>query len=165
MSSKEFNFEPIQKAIEENAQYIDDIVDSIVLAYAKELDDYVSYMRDIIRDVKNPITDAELDDCIITLPTLLYYANSAVETLGIREDIATTYRKTKYNEALSIATGTIPVKAAAAELAVQDETLTQLVYSRASRKLKAKTEMAQELLQSAKKILSRRMNDFTIGGR
>ena len=61
------------------------------------------------------------------------------------------------SEALAEATGTVAEKQAYAKSLIQTQTLTTIVYQRATKQIKAKTETALEILQSCKKVLSRRM--------
>ncbi|HUM45264.1 MAG TPA: hypothetical protein PKI14_20145, partial [Fervidobacterium sp.] len=46
------------------------------------------------------------------------------------------------------------------ELAVQNEQITQIAYQRAYRKVKLRMEAAYELLQSVKKVITRRTQEY-----
>ena len=96
-------------------------------------------------------------DFVLTLPTLLYFVSESQEALGIREDVSKAYEKDKFNETISHTEGTVAVKTALAELETQNEYLAKVVYQRAYKKIKLRVEAAYELLQSVKKVLSRRM--------
>jgi len=150
----------IQLHIEDNSKTINGIVDSIIKSYSKDLDDYVLFIKECLADGQNPPTDAELDDFCLNLSTYIYFAGGMVEQLGIRDDIAKAVYKETYNTARQNQDkGTVADKDSIAELNSQQELLTSICYTRAWRTMKSKVENAQELLQSCKKVLSRRMTE------
>ena len=150
----------LQDRIDTNSRLLDDIVNRLVSEYCKPLDDYVAFIKSVLEDTNNPPTDLELDDFILNLPVLLYFTGEALESLGIREDIAKAIRQELYNKAFDNATGTIADKTAEAELAVQNEQITQITYQRAYRKVKLRMEAGYELLQSIKKVITRRGQEY-----
>ena len=150
----------IQLHIEDNSKTVNDIVDSIIKSYSKDLDDYVLFIKDCLADGQNPPTDEELDDFCLNLSTYIYFAGGMVEQLGIRDDIAKAVYKETYNTARQNEDkGTVADKDSIAELSSQQELLTSICYTRAWKTMKAKVENAQELLQSCKKVLTRRMTE------
>ena len=159
----------IKKQVEDNSKLVDDVVQSILRAYTKDLDSYVLFIKECLKDGQNPPTDAELDDFCLNLSTYIYFAGGLCEQLGIRDDISRAVWKEMYNTRRNeISNGTIDDKNSKAELASQQEQLTNICYSRAYKICKSKVENAQELLQSCKKVLSRRMQEqqlTNIGGR
>ena len=148
--------------IDESSKNLDELVNLIVNKSCSELDDYVRYVKALLDDETKPITNLELDDIVMTLPTLLYFASSNQEIVGLREDIAKMTETEAYNIALQEAEGTVQDKQASAKLQTQNETLTTIVYQRATRQIKARTESALEVLQSCKKVLSRRLVEFEL---
>lgn len=149
-------------SVDSSSNYLDDIVDSLVQSCCQELDDYIIYVKRLLDDVDTPITDGELDDIILTIPTLLYFAGNAQESLGIREDISKMDETSKYNQVLVEAPGTVQAKQAYAKLQTQNETLATMVYQRACKKIKLRCDYACEILQSSKKILSRRVAELEL---
>jgi hypothetical protein len=150
----------IQLHIEDNSKTVNDIVNSIIKSYSADLDDYVLFIKECLADGQNPPTDAELDDFCLNLSTYIYFAGGMVEQLGIRDDIAKAVYKETYNTARQNADkGTVADKDSLAELNSQQELLTSICYTRAWKTMKAKVENAQELLQSCKKVLTRRMTE------
>lgn len=152
----------VQKQIEENGQTIDLIVNRIVSQYCETLDEYMTYIRNCVSDQNNPPTNQELDDFALNLPVLLYFTGEAQEALGIKEDVAKAIKQEIFNEVYDRTTGTIGDKNAAAELASQNEFIAYSAYQRAYKKIKLRMESANEMLQSVKKVLSRRMSEFEI---
>jgi hypothetical protein len=147
--------------VENNSQEIDDIVDSIIKPYCNELDDYVQYILDeLLQDKDNPPTDEELDDVCMYLSTLIYFAGGLCERLGVRDDIAkAVYKEMYHTERSRLNGGTIADKDSLAELASQEQAVISSAYTRSYKTMKAKVENAQEILQSCKKVMSRRMQE------
>ena len=150
----------IKLHIEDNSKIIDNIVESILKPYTQDLDEYVLFIRDCLKDGQNPPNDAELDDFCLNLSTYIYFAGGLCESLGIRDDISkAVWRETYNSKRNSLDKGTIDDKNSLAELASQQEQLTNICYNRAYKICKSKVENAQELLQSCKKVVSRRMQE------
>ena len=153
----------IQENIESNAGALDRIVDEIIAPYCRDLDKYVRFIKDCLKDGENPPTNEELDDFCMNLSTYIYFAGGTCEYLGIRDDIAKAVYKEMYHTArASQSTGTVADKDSLAELASQEEAIVSAAYNRAYRCMKTKVENAQELLQSCKKVLSRRMQEYEL---
>ena len=144
------------------ATQLDDLVTMVVEKSCSELDNYVTYVKALLDDESRPITDIELDDIVMTLPTLLYFASVNQEIVGLREDIAKMHENNAYSDALQEATGTVQEKQSYAKSLIQNEMLTTIVYQRATKQIKAKTDTALEVLQSCKKVLTRRMSELDI---
>lgn len=153
----------LQTEIEENSKLMDEVVDAIVKSFSEDLDKYVKFIRDCLKDGERQLTNEELDDVCMNLSTLIYYTSYKCEQLGIRDDIAkAVYKEIYHSRRSELDKGTVADKNSLAELQSQNEQLTAICYSRAYKILKAKVESAQELLSSAKKILSRRMAEMEL---
>lgn len=155
--------ESVMERVENNSSKIDEIVKSIIHPYVKDLDNYVSFIRDCLRDGENQPTDAELDDFCLNLATLIYFAGGMCEQLGIRDDISRTVWKEVYHSRRSeLDKGTVADKDSLAELYAQQEQLTNICFNRAYKVVKSKVENAQELLSAVKKVSSRRMQEMEL---
>ena len=155
--------EVLQDRINNNSKLINDLTNKLVADYCKQLDDYVRFIQSILQDDKHPPTAQELDDFCLNLPVLLYFAGEAQENLGIKTDVAKAVKQEKYNEVYKeLQKGTISDKTSKAELAVQSEEVTRIIYARAYSIVKNKLEAAYELLSSIKKVISRRMSETTL---
>lgn len=153
----------LQAEIEENSRLMEEVVNSIVEPFSKDLDKYVEYIRICLQDGERQLTNEELDDICMNLSTLIYYASFQCESLGIKDDISKAlYKEIYHSKRAELDKGTVADKNSLAELQAQNEQLTAICYSRAYKTLKAKVESAQELLGSAKKILSRRMSELEL---
>lgn len=150
----------IQNKVEEHSKTINQLVEDTIKPYIKDLDKYVQFIRDCLKDGENPPTDAELDDFVLNLSTLIYWASGACEQLGIRDDISkAVYKEMYHSKRNELNSGTVADKDSIAELESIQEQITNIVYNRAYKTMKAKIENAQELLSSAKKVLSHRMQE------
>lgn len=153
----------IQTKVEDHSSVLSDIVNDIIEPYCKDLDRYVMFIRDCLKDGETPPTNDELDDFCMNLSTLIYFAGGMCEQLGIRDDISKAVYKEVYNDARSsLSEGTIADKDSIAELQAQQEQITSVCYNRAYRIVKTKVEAAQELLASCKKVLTRRCQEFEL---
>ena len=159
----------IQENIESNAGALDSIVNEIIAPYCRDLDKYVGFIKDCLKDGENPPTNEELDDFCMNLSTYIYFAGGTCEYLGIRDDISKAVYKEMYHTArASQSSGTVADKDSLAELASQEEFIVSAAYNRAYKIMKSKVENAQELLASVKKVLSRRIQEAEltrIGGK
>lgn len=150
----------IKLRVEDNSHIVDNIVSDIIKPYISELDRYVGFIKDCLKDGEQPPTDYELEDFLMNLSTDIYFASGMSEQLGIRDDIAKAVYKETYNNVRdNTVGGTIADKNTQAELESQQEQLVSICYTRAYKIVKAKVESAQELLSSCKKVLSRRMSE------
>lgn len=147
--------------VEGNSGTINEVVDSIVADYCKPLDDYMQVIDEILRE-GNEIADYELDDFALNLPSLIYFACSAQESLGVKEDVSKAIRSEVYNKVREKSQGTVADKDSVADLASQQETVVVIIYQRAYKKVKARIEAAYEMLNSVKKVMTRRIAQYGI---
>lgn len=153
----------IKTRVEDNSRQIDEIVNGIIAPYCKDLDKYVHFIADCLKDGQNPPTTAELEDFCMNLSTYIYFASGMCENLGIRDDIAKAVYKEIYNASRnSLDKGTVADKDAHAALYSQQEAIISAAYTRAYKVVKAKVESAKDLLQSAKKVLSNRISEYEL---
>ena len=146
----------------EDSQYVDELVNDIVVKCCEGLDSYINYVRELLSPDNYNLTDEQLDDIIMTIPTLIYFASETQEKLGLRHDVAESRRKMSYNEFFVTTEGSAGVKKGVAENQTFDESMVVVIYDRAYNIVKSKIGTALELLQSAKKVVSRRMQSVDI---
>ena len=150
----------ILDAVESNSAELDKTIQDIIDRYSGELDDYVNFVRGILRNDEQPPTDAELDDFVLNLSTMIYFTSVGAEQMGIRDDMSHSVYKEAYNTARNMqTTGTVADKNTQAELDARAERVVNIIYNKSYKILKAKVEAAQELLSSCKKVMSRRMSE------
>ena len=160
---KDREIKKIRQNVESDFQQLDKVIYEIIKPFCKDLDKYVEFIRDCLKNGEQPPSNAELEDFCMNLSTYIYFAGGMCEQLGIKDDISKAIWKEVYNNKRQDAgKGTIADKNSIAELAAQQEFLTNVCYSRAYRIMKSKVENSQELLQSCKKVLSHRMQEMEL---
>lgn len=153
----------IKLHVEDNSKIIDDIVAEIIQPYCKDLDNYVKFIAECLKDGNNPPSNSELEDFSMNLATYIYFAGGMCEQLGVRDDISRAVWKEMYHTNRNAqSNGTVADKDSIAELSSQHEQLTSVCYTRAYKTMKAKVDNAQELLGSVKKVLSHRMQEMEL---
>ena len=160
---REKEIQQLQESVEADFSQLNDIILSIIKPFCEDLDEYVGFIKAILKDGEKSATNSELEDFCMNLSTYIYFAGGMCEQLGIKDDISKAIWKEVYNSKRQQADkGTIADKNSFAELASQQEFLTNVCYNRAYKIMKAKVENAQELLQSCKKVLSHRMQEMEL---
>ena len=160
---KREDIEKLQRKIENHSASVEDIVNEIIQPFCRDLDNYVSFIRDCLADGEQSPTDTELEDFLMNLSTYIYFAGGMVEQLGIKDDVSKAVYKEMYHSTRNdLDKGTVADKDSLAELNSQTEFLTNVCYHRAWQIMKSKVENAQELLSSIKKVLTRRMNEMQL---
>lgn len=152
----------IQQRVEKHSTTLTSIVEEITKPYCSDLDKYVGFISTVLADGTNPPTDEELEDMCLNLSAKIYFSSGACEQLGIKDDLSKAIRNEVFNKKRDEIKGTVADKDSYAELESQQEQITNICYSRAYKIVKNKVENAQELLQSCKKVLSRRMSELEL---
>ena len=145
--------------VEDNSAKVEEIVDELIYQHCKEIDELIRKFRQCLNDKDNPVTEWELDDVCLKLPSYLYFIGEAQEKFGIKEDIAKSVKMELYNQIHQRTKGTIADKQAASEAGTLEEDIVYRAYQRAYKRIKQKLEAAYELLSSIKKVISRRMGE------
>lgn len=155
--------EVLNQVILENSKIVEEIVYEIVSNYTSELDKIMKTCRTIFNSGQ-PMTDDELLDLLVQLPSNMYFTGEGQEMVGLREDVSKMAKMEKYNEARKKALGTIQDKNTEAEIESLSEALNQVIYQRSYKMIKNKIEMASELLNSLKRINDRRITEQKMTG-
>ena len=117
----------IQSRVEDNSATINRLVEDVITPYCKDLDKYISFIKECLKDGENPPTDAELDDFVLNLSTYIYWASGACEQLGIRDDISkAVYKEIYHTKRNELNSGTIADKDSIAELESLQEQIWRL---------------------------------------
>jgi hypothetical protein len=83
---------------DENSLYVQSLVDDLVNQCCGSLDKYIEYVKDILNDTDREVTNEELDDIIMAIPTILYSVGVCQEKLGIKSDVSSSSRQLQYNK-------------------------------------------------------------------
>jgi hypothetical protein len=148
--------------VNEKASIIEEVVNKLVSNYCKPLDDFMTMIKEVLNDKANPPTDEELEAMALKLPNLLYFTGEAVESLGIKGDVAEQVKMDLYNSIHLSTSGTMADKHAMAAQGTQSQELVKISYERAYKKIKLRMEASYEMLASVKKVLSRRLMELQL---
>lgn len=151
----------------DRVENLTDVVRSMVKTFVSEacgeLDNYMSQIDKILtNDEGAPVSDDELEDFTLNLPSLLYLTAARREELRIKEDVAKAVYKEVFNRVREKAQGTVADKDTAADLAAQAEAISVIVLQRAGSSIKSREEAAWEMLNSVKKVLSMRIAELDL---
>lgn len=150
------------EVVESLTSVVRDMVKRIVDEACSDLDDYVKLINDILCDSDTPVSDNELEDFTLNLPSLLYLVSARREELKVKEDVARAVYKDVYNRVREKASGTVADKDTAADLAAQSEAITVIVIQRAGSTIKTREEAAWEMLNSVKKVMTLRIAELEL---
>lgn len=155
----------IMHKVHKNSDIVTQMVDGIVEEYCRHLDNYMKQINDALLNPKDgTLSDFELDQIILNIPAMVYFTSNALESLGVLEDVSKAVRSEVYNKVRDLSEGTVADKDSLAELASQPETIIYIVHQRAYKKVKARIDAAYEMLNSAKKVLGRRVAEMQLSG-
>lgn len=161
-SAKKFerdSYDVAIKDVQDKSVVVEDIIKEIVEPYCTGIDNLIEEVRKVLYDT-NSLTDSELDTYIAKIPIQLYYLNEQMTSIETKENVSKVSHKIAYNEARLDAVGTVADKDAIAERAVEQRTLVNLIFTQARKSLQSKRDIALELLNSLKKISSRRISEY-----
>lgn len=139
-----------------------EMVTSIVDSVCGDLDSYMVIIDNVLKEHDQPVTDEELEDFIMNLTSILYFVSDKQEHLGVEEDVAKAVHRDVFNRVREKAQGTVSDKDTAADLASQNEAVIYIVKSRAYKIIKAKAEMGLEMVNTLKKVITRRIAELGI---
>ena len=143
------------RSVDADNEIISKYVDRIVEAHCKDLDIQMLKIKEVLNDPSNPINRNDLEHIVLHMPSLLYWAAQGQEITALKVELASITQEEKLQEAFtSMQEGKVGERKTAAKQQVMSDTLTQLIYSCAFKKIKSKINFATEMLMSAKKILS-----------
>jgi hypothetical protein len=145
-------------AVKTDSDPLNDIRDTIVKDVIGDLDSLITELRDTL-NTSETLSDVQLERMVLALSSDLYHIHLQTEKLGVREDFSKSSYKEKYNSSYMTASGTVGEKTAFAESNSAEEELTNRIYARAYKEIRAKIEAAEAVLNSAKKIMSSRITE------
>jgi hypothetical protein len=161
MKIEEDSLRVCRHQVDKNAEILNKMVDQIVAKYSGALDKEVEKLTNVLKDSKKLSAD-EVEMYVLLIPAYLYFAVDGLETLGMDSDSAKTIRMEAYNNAILALDGTVRDKESNAELRSAKEQFVEMIFARAYKKLRSKTEVALQLCMSARKVLERRVQEVNI---
>ena len=152
----------VSEKVDNLSKEVIDMADAIANKVCADIDDYMKGIDEILTNQENPISDCQLDDFVLNLSSLLYLVSDAQENLGVKEDVSRAIQREVYNRVREKAQGTVADKDTAAELQCQEEAITTIIYARAYKKVKLRVEAAAEMVNSVKKVMTRRIAEMEL---
>jgi hypothetical protein len=147
--------------VDNTSKIVAEVSEHLTNKYLSDLDNQLDTIRNRLNS-QEIISDDTLEHLILDLANSLYFACSAQEDLGIKEDTCKAIRQEVFNKAREQAKGTVADKDMAGTLASQTETITLAIYSRAYKKVKLKVEAGYEMLNSLKKVMNKRITEMEL---
>lgn len=158
-----------------NVKYFNNICATTINSYTEALD---NLMKDLYEDcIKNKnVEDDTLENYYLELTNMLYFMGAKLESLGIYSDMSRAAAKEVFNKTYLSSQvkdktdgknkTTIAECTALAENKAQYETVVNSVYDHAYKVVKYKIDAAYEMVNTLRKIISRRMNEdqLSVGG-
>ena len=163
--------ESVMEGVQNNVSQIESICDSVVTAYTSVLDDvmqriYAELQRDAVP------TDT-LERYCLELSNVLYFMGDRLENLGIRDDISKAMYKEVYNRAYlgnQIKDGdkrnktTVAENQAHADEVAKTEATVNSIYARAYKQVRYKIDAGQEMVNTLRKIITKRIQEMQLSG-
>ena len=157
--------------VEQNVEYYVGISDKIIESYTSDFDNLMSDLkRDIIENEPNDIL---LEKYVLELNNTLYFLSSKLESIGIRDDLSKMATKEVFNAAYLESREkdmerknktTVAELTAIAEDASKYESILNSIYSRVYKQIKMKMDAGYDMVNTLRKIITRRMQDVAMSG-
>lgn len=155
---------------ETNVEYFNKVTRQVSQAYSTELDELVrQFMKRQSIDKELPMD--YLESTYMKLSSILYFMGDQLEQLGIHNDMSKAAKQEIYNKAYLANQikdsdkknkTTVAENIAVAEQQSQYETIVNSIYDRAYKMLKYKIDAGFELLNTLRKIITRRMQEVDL---
>jgi hypothetical protein len=154
----------IKKQVEENAEIVESIVEQIVAKYNRDLEELMIEVKSKL-DLKNELTDEELEQITLKLPVFMYFSAGGIEILGVECDSAKAVKLSVFNQKYLAYEGTIQDKTKQAELLTLNEHIIETAFARAYKQLKVQLEMAEHVFSGVRKVLQKRIDEASLSRR
>lgn len=152
---------------DENVEYFNTVSKETSEKYTKHLDDC---MKKIYKYIIKPdeVTNEVLEKYYLELTNIIYFMGDKVEQLSIYGDMAKSAEKEVYNKAYlnnqikdteKKNKTTVAENQAVAEQASQYESVISSIYDHAYKIVKFKIESAKDMVNTLRKVISRRMQE------
>lgn len=157
------------KSVEDNALYYTQISDTIIKSYTEDFD---NLMMDLRKDIiENDADDVLLEKYVLELNNMLYFLGDKLEQVGIKDDISkmaakeifnNTYLQSREKDAERKNKLTVAELTALSEDASKYETILNSIYNRVYRQIKYKMDAGYDMVNTIRKIITKRMQDVNL---
>ena len=152
---------------EQNSIYFNNVAKTVAGKYTEHLD---NLMQDYYKKQKDStdLSTEYLEKLYLELTNLLYFQGDKLENVGVLNDMSKAAKQEVYNKAYlenqikdtdKKNKTTVAENQAVAEGASQYEAVVNSIYERAYKMIKYKVDAAYEVVNSLRKIISRRMQE------
>lgn len=155
---------------DKNVEYFNEVTKKVANSYSEHLDKLMQKFYNRHKAVKDIPTE-ELESLYLELTNLLYFMGDKLEALGIYSDMSKAAKQEVYNKAYldnqikdtdKKNKTTVAENVAVAESAAQYESVVNSIYERAYKIIKYKIDAGYELVNTLRKVLSRRMQEVDL---
>lgn len=153
----------VVETTERNVTEFTGVSDKLISSLTTDLD---RLMEDIHTDmVENNASDYALEKYSLELSNMLYFMGTKLETMGIKDDLSKMAAKEVYNASYLDNSSVVGKKPTVAELSAtaendsRYETIMNSIYTRTYKQLKFKIDAGYEMLNTIRKVISKRMQD------
>ena len=156
---------------EKNSEYFNNVAKTVADKYTEHLDNLMKYYYKVQKD-STEVTTEYLEKLYLELTNLLYFQGDKLERVGVLNDMSKAAKQEVYNKAYldnqikdtdKKNKTTVAENQAVAENAAQYESVVNSIYERAYKMVKYKVDAAYEVVNSLRKIISRRMQEVDLG--
>lgn len=147
-------------SIDTSSKICETILFNLIDECTRDLDSYVANISQNFSNIAI-VDNSTLDNFILNIPILIYYANTRLERLGLKSDLSSIERKRQIADKMT----TLNIKnksdrQIASEIESLDIVILNDICERAYKVVKSKIDTAYEILASCKKIMSRRIEEL-----
>lgn len=164
--------EKVQKLLSDttdNVSYFNETVNLTVRAYSEALDNLMADLYEQCIKTNNSPTEL-LENYYLELSNMIYFMGEKLERLGVYADMSKSAAKEVYSKAYldnqvkdSINKKnktTVAECQAVADIASQYQTVVNSIYEHAYKIVKYKIEAAKDMMNTLRKIITRRMQEY-----
>lgn len=159
----------ILETTEDSVSYYLSISENLVKAYTEDFDELMSDLKEDLID--NEPTDIILEKYVLELNNKLYFLGSKLESVGIRDDLTKMASREVFNNAYLSSREkdterknktTVAELTAIAEDASRYQSVLNSIYSRVYKQLKLKMDAGYDMVNTLRKVISRRMQEASL---
>ena len=160
----------LMKETEENSAYFNEVAKRVADEQTRHLNDLMQKMYKVVARSEEA-TDQQLENYYMELTNLLYFMGDKLEKLGVNADMSKAAYKEIYNkfyldnqikDVEKKNKTTIAENQAVAEQNSQSESVVASIYERAYKMVKFKIDAGYEMVNTLRKVISRRMQEQSL---
>lgn len=149
-------------SVKRGSDVVNQLVSDTVNCYTCDLDELVDSVKKLITS-DDDLTIEELESVALKIPVFLYSLAADHEYVGIKVDVSKQVQYDKYSKIYATQSGTSNYRESVATAGTYSEGIIKIVNTRAYKLINDKVEAAYELLNSVKKIITRKAESLRRG--